>query len=75
MTMTKTTKRLGKPYLTAYRRCEADTQPSEKLTAQWKELDKLSNSEYGKPYDALKDAQKIELHFNINSGKFDADKK
>lgn len=73
--MTKTTKRLGKPYLTAYQRCEATVQPSERVKAQWKELDRLSELEYNKPYDALKDAQKVELHFNINAGKFDEKKK
>lgn len=68
--MTKTTKRLGKPYLTAYQRCEANPQPSDKLKAQWKDLDKFSNLEYSKPYDALTDAQKLELHLNINTGKY-----
>lgn len=73
--MTKTTKRLGKPYMTAYRRPEANPEPSEGLKKQWAELDRLSNIEYGKPYDALTDSQKTELIFNINSGKFDEKKK
>lgn len=74
--MTKTTKRLGKPYLSAtVQRCESNPQPSERLKRQWAELDRLSNLEYNKPYDALNDTQKIELHFNINSGKFSTDRK
>lgn len=49
----------------------ANPKPSRKLLREWKELDEFAQKEFQKPYDALTDRQKTELHYNINTGKYD----
>jgi len=66
--MSKTTKHLGKPLYIVYLRCDWDVKPSDVLVRNWARLDKYAKQDHNKPYDALTDAQKVQIHFNLNAG-------
>jgi hypothetical protein len=66
--MSKTTKKLGKPLYTIYLGGTSDVKPSPSLLRNWARLDHYAMQDYLKPYDSLTDAQKIQVHFNLNSG-------
>jgi hypothetical protein len=71
--MSKTTEKYGKPTFVAHTRTEANPQPTRRLKKQWARLDEYANKEFGKPYDALNDKQKVELHYNVKIGKYKED--
>lgn len=71
--MSKTTKKLGKPNYTLHAGITANVKPSRRLLKNWAKLDEHAQAEFGKPYDALTSRQKTELHFNINTGRYDKD--
>jgi hypothetical protein len=73
--MSKTTKKYGKPLYTVYLRCDWGTKPSDALLHSWARLDHYAKQDYNRPYDALSDAQKTQVHFNINSGTYRAQEK
>jgi hypothetical protein len=68
--MSKTTNRNGKPKYTMVISVEANPKPSFRLKRQWEKLDKYAQKEFSKAYDALTDQEKVKLHFNINTGKY-----
>jgi hypothetical protein len=66
--MSKTTRKLGAPLYIVYLRCDWNVKPSPSLLRNWARLNHYAQLDYRKPYDALSDAQKIQIHLNLNSG-------
>lgn len=66
--MSKSTKKYGKILYTLSSSISAFPLITEKLKTEWALLDKIARKVYNMPYDALKDKQKVELHFNKNLG-------
>jgi hypothetical protein len=66
--MSKTTKKYGNPLYTLHLRVEATVEPSNALLRNWIKLDYFAEQVYNKPYHALTNKQKTELHIGINTG-------
>jgi hypothetical protein len=66
--MSKTTRKLGAPLYIVYLRCDWNVKPSPSLLRNWARLDHYAMQDYLKPYAALTDVQKIQIHLNLNSG-------
>lgn len=66
--MSKSNDRYGKTLYTLHSSIEANPVPSQRLQREWERLDKYSRIEYRKQYDSLTDEQKVQIHFNANTG-------
>lgn len=67
-TVSKSTQKYGKILYSMHTDVSAFPKPTQKLIDEWNLLDKIARKVYNKPYDALKDKQKIDLHLNKNLG-------
>ena len=66
--MSKTTKKLGRPLYVVYLRCDWNVKPSSTLLRNWARLDHYAQLDHHKNYDDLTDAQKVQIHYNLNAG-------
>ena len=66
--MSKTTRKLGKPIYVITLRCVWGAKPPDSVVRNQARLDKYAKQDHNKPYHALSDAQKTQIHFNINAG-------
>jgi hypothetical protein len=66
--MSKTTRKHGKPQLVMHLRCDWDAKTPDSVLRNWARLDHYAQLDHHKSYDSLTDTQKIQVHFNLNSG-------
>lgn len=69
--MSKTTDRYGKPTFVARIAIDANPKPTNRMRRQERKWNECAEKAFGKPYAALTDRQKTQLHYDINTGKFD----
>jgi hypothetical protein len=72
--MSKTTKKYGKIVFRLKTTIDIKPVPTDRLKAEWKALDIYARKDYNKPYDALKDKDKAEIHFRLNAGIYNTEK-
>ena len=68
--MSKTTKKYGPALYTIHLRCDWGIGPSPAVLSNWARLDRYAKQDHNKPYGVLTNAQKVQIHYNINSGTY-----
>lgn len=63
--MSKSTEKYGRVIMTANTGPTANPKPPKKLLRQWAKWDSVAKKMFGKPYQALNDQQKTDLHLKI----------
>jgi hypothetical protein len=66
--MSKTTKKLGQPLYVITLRCIWGEKPPDSVLRNWARLDRYAQLDHHKVYDSLTDAQKVQIHYNLNAG-------
>jgi hypothetical protein len=66
--MNKTTRKYGKPLYVITLRCIWGEKPPDSVLRNWARLDKYAQLDHHKNYDSLTDAQKVQIHYNLNAG-------
>ena len=69
--MSKSTQRYGNITFQARTGAIWPAKVPDKVKAEWAELDRIAQLEFGKEYRLLTDQQKTSLHYNKNIGKYE----